>query len=119
MPETLLVQLRAAPCIRLHMELQARVEFLLRDYPHFVADTELFCSTLQPLIELRGTQTVQRWQALARAQASSPTLLDTSDTPNTPNAAVPGPLAQVVQERCVSSRPMHPSWEKVSSPPRA
>ncbi len=88
-PETLLVQLRGSPCIRLHMVLPARVCFLLQDYPHFVADVELFCRQLQALTELRGAQTVQRWQALARAQAATGTPLD---------PAASGPLAQVVQE---------------------
>jgi len=88
-PETLLVQLRASPCIRVHMALPARVSFLLQDYPHFVTDAELFCRQLQALTELRGVQTVQRWQALARAQATAGSGQD---------PAAPGPLAQVVLE---------------------
>jgi tRNA 2-selenouridine synthase len=88
-PETLLVALRASPCIRVQMALPARVSFLLQDYPHFVTDVELFCRQLQALTELRGGETVQRWQALARAQASAGTVLD-------PAAA--GPLAEVVRE---------------------
>ena len=88
-PESLLVQLRASPCIRVHMALPARVSFLLQDYPHFVADAELFCQQLQALTELRGAQTVQRWQEMARAQAAAGVAL---------SANAPGPLAQVVQE---------------------
>ena len=84
-PEPLLVQLRASACIRLHMELPVRVAFLLQDYPHFVADAELFCQQLQMLVELRGAQTVQRWQTMARAQAAAP-------------GTSPDTLAQVVQE---------------------
>ncbi len=91
-PETLLVQMRASPCVRLHMALPARVAFLLQDYPHFVEDTELFCSQLQPLVELRGAQTVQRWQALARLQAAA----DGGQPVGHPRQQ--GPLAQVVQE---------------------
>jgi tRNA 2-selenouridine synthase len=94
-PETLLVQMRAAPCVRMHMALPERVAFLLQDYAHFVTDVELFCRQLQPLIELRGAQTVQRWQALARAQS-------TANHAVAPQAAIStasnGPLAQVVQE---------------------
>ncbi len=88
-PETLLVQMRAARCVRLTMETPARVNFLLQDYAHFVQDTELFCRQLQALVELRGAQTVDRWQALARQQAAA-------GAPGP--AAEPGPLAQVVQE---------------------
>lgn len=86
-PEPLLVKMRASSCVRLHMSLPERVKFLLEDYAHFVADTELFCSHLQALRELRGTETVQRWQAMARAQA---------DLPRPP--ATTSPLGQVVQE---------------------
>jgi tRNA 2-selenouridine synthase len=54
-----------------------------------VTDVELFCRQLQALTELRGGQTVQRWQELARAQAAAGAAL---------NPSAPGPLAQVVQE---------------------
>ena len=66
-PEPLLEKLRAAPCVEVQMPLPARVDFLLHDYAHFVADTEAFCARLAALRELRGAATVQRWQALARA----------------------------------------------------
>ncbi len=88
-PESLLVVMRAAPCIRIDMNLAARVRFLLQDYPHFVTDTELFCQQLQPLMELRGAATVQRWQQMAREQALAGVER---------GATVAGPLAQVVQE---------------------
>lgn len=68
-PEALLERLRAAPVIEVRMPLAARVEFLLHDYAHFVADIEAFCARLQALRELRGGATVQRWQAQARAGA--------------------------------------------------
>jgi tRNA 2-selenouridine synthase len=66
-PEPLLEQLRAAPCTELRVPLAARVQFLLRDYAHFVADTEAFCTRLAALRELRGAKVVERWQQLARA----------------------------------------------------
>ena len=91
-PETLLVQMRASPCIRIHMDLPARVRFLLDDYPHFVTDTELFCQQLQPLVELRGAATVQRWQTMAREQAANEAAVGVGGW------AASGPLAQVVQE---------------------
>jgi tRNA 2-selenouridine synthase len=49
------------------MPLAERVRFLLRDYAHFVADPEALGHRLQALRELRGAETVQRWQALARS----------------------------------------------------
>lgn len=66
-PESLLEQLRAAPCIELRVPAAERVRFLLRDYAHYVADTEAFCARLAALRELRGAKLVERWQQLARA----------------------------------------------------
>jgi tRNA 2-selenouridine synthase len=66
-PEPLLEQVRSAACIDVQMPLRARVDFLLQDYAHFVADVELFCERLQALRELRGAALVARWQAEARA----------------------------------------------------
>jgi tRNA 2-selenouridine synthase len=66
-PEALLLALRAAPVWRVEMPLAARVDFLLDDYAHFVADAEAFCERLEALRELRGVTTITRWQALARA----------------------------------------------------
>jgi len=69
LPEPLLEQLRASPCVQVQMAVPARVEFLLDDYAHFVADTEAFCERLQALRELRGAETITRWQASARSGA--------------------------------------------------
>jgi tRNA 2-selenouridine synthase len=64
-PEALLLRLRAAPVHQVQMPLEARVSFLLDDYAHFVRDAEAFCERLQALRELRGAETIARWQALA------------------------------------------------------
>lgn len=66
-PEALLLRLRAAPVWQVQMRLDARVSFLLDDYAHFVHDAEAFCERLQALRELRGAETIARWQALARS----------------------------------------------------
>ena len=66
-PEPLLVRLRASACVQVQMPLAARVNFLLDDYAHFVNDAESFCERLQALRELRGAETVDRWQREARA----------------------------------------------------
>jgi len=66
-PEKLLEQLRAAPCLQVQMPLSARVEFLLRDYDYFVADVEAFCERLNALRELRGKVVIESWQNRARA----------------------------------------------------
>ena len=68
-PEPLLVHLRAAACVQVQMTIAARVDFLLDDYSHFVDDAEIFCERLQALRELRGAETIERWQQQARAGA--------------------------------------------------
>ena len=71
-PEELLVQLRASACVQVQMTVAARVDFLLDDYAHFVNDAEAFCERLQALRELRGADTIERWQQQARAGAMAP-----------------------------------------------
>jgi tRNA 2-selenouridine synthase len=67
LPEALLLALRSAPVRQVQMPLAARVDFLLHDYAHLVADTDTFCARLAALRDLRGAATVDHWQALARA----------------------------------------------------
>jgi len=66
-PEPLLVRLRASACVQVQMSVPARVDFLLDDYAHFVSDINAFCTRLDALRELRGADTVARWQAESRA----------------------------------------------------
>ncbi len=66
-PQELTDRLRAAPVLQVQMPLQARVDFLLHDYGHFVQDANSLCQRLDALVDLRGRATVQRWQAQARA----------------------------------------------------
>lgn len=64
--EPLLERLRRAACVAVEMPLPARVQLLLQDYGHFVRDSEAFCQRLAALREMRGGETVGRWQAMAR-----------------------------------------------------
>ena len=66
-PEALVERMRAAPCIRLDLALEARVELLMQDYDFFVRDTAAFCARLDALRVLRGHEIVNGWQARARA----------------------------------------------------
>lgn len=66
-PEALIAQFREqGRCLRIELDPGARLRLLLQDYGHS-ADTEAFCRQLNGLVELRGREAVQGWQALARA----------------------------------------------------
>ena len=66
-PEALIAGMRASPCLRLDLPDDERVRLLLEDYAFFSRDTELFCGRLDALVQLRGREQVQRWQAQVRA----------------------------------------------------
>ncbi len=66
-PEVLMERLRAAPCIEVQMSVAARVQFLLGDYAHFLADSSSFCERLNALRQVQGHATIDAWQAQAQA----------------------------------------------------
>jgi tRNA 2-selenouridine synthase len=69
---------RHGRCISVSLPDEERVRLLLEDYEALTADVDLLCARLQQLVELRGKDTVARWQAWARAgdwQALLPELL--------------------------------------------
>jgi tRNA 2-selenouridine synthase len=65
-PDALLHGMRAAPCLRLELPLEARVALLLEDYDFFVRDANAFCARLDALRTLRGHETIDAWQQAAR-----------------------------------------------------
>lgn len=67
LPEALHLRLRqAGRCIWIDMAEAGRVQLLLEDYAHFMAQPDGFSALLDGLVTLRGRERVQRWQALAR-----------------------------------------------------
>jgi tRNA 2-selenouridine synthase len=67
-PDALIARMHQhSPVLRVEMEDTARVELLLQDYGFFAQDVDRFCALLDGLVELRGRETVGRWQALARS----------------------------------------------------
>ena len=67
-PQALLMHMRASGCVDVRMSLQDRIELLLDDYPHLVADVEGLCSRLDALREVRGAEVVAHWHSMARRQ---------------------------------------------------
>ena len=66
-PESLILAMRASPCLRVDLPIEERVQLLLEDYDWFVRDPDFFCGRLQALVELRGASVVKAWQEKARA----------------------------------------------------
>jgi tRNA 2-selenouridine synthase len=71
-PESLIAAMRASPCLRLDLPDEERVQLLLEDYGFFSRDRELFCQRLDALVQLRGREQVQAWQAQVRAGEIEP-----------------------------------------------
>lgn len=71
-PESLIEAMRASPCLRLDLPDEERVRLLLEDYDFFSKDTDLFCRRLDALVQLRGREQVQAWQAQVRAGEIEP-----------------------------------------------
>jgi tRNA 2-selenouridine synthase len=66
-PEALLERMRNdGRVVMVTMPDAARIQLLLEEYGFFASQLERFCGHLDTLIELRGRETVARWQAMAR-----------------------------------------------------
>ncbi len=66
-PEALITAMRAGECLRLDLSDEERVRLLLEDYSFFSADPGFFSQRLEALVQLRGREQVQAWQAQIRA----------------------------------------------------
>jgi tRNA 2-selenouridine synthase len=66
LPDALLLRMRSAPCRDVRMPEAARIELLVAEYPHLIQDVGGLCERLDALREIRGSEVVSRWQAMAR-----------------------------------------------------
>ena len=66
-PQALVERMRASPCLRLKLPIEARVALLMQDYHFFVEDVAAFCERLDALRALRGNEVVNGWQEAARS----------------------------------------------------
>ncbi len=67
-PEALLARMRAhGRCVFVTLPDEERVQLLLEEYGFFAQQVDRFCEHMATLTELRGKDTVARWQAMARA----------------------------------------------------
>jgi tRNA 2-selenouridine synthase len=68
LPDALVLRMREhGQCLRVQMSDEARTQLLLEEYGFFARDVEGFCKLLDALVDLRGRERVQHWQAMARA----------------------------------------------------
>jgi len=64
-PDALMQRMRASPCIALQLPREKRVELLVQDYDHFVADPEALNAQLDHLVQLHGRARIDAWHAMA------------------------------------------------------
>jgi tRNA 2-selenouridine synthase len=64
-PDALMAQMRAAPCISLNLARPNRVRLLMEDYQHFTRDPALLNTQLDCLAQLHGRARIDGWHALA------------------------------------------------------
>ncbi|KAB2921801.1 MAG: tRNA 2-selenouridine(34) synthase MnmH [Dechloromonas sp.] len=64
LPDTLLERIRDGECLSIEAGIDARVDFLLRDYDYFLCRPALLGQRLQALQGLQSRETLERWQHL-------------------------------------------------------
>ena len=72
LPTPLLERMRASPCVEIVAPLDARLDYLLRDYAYLGDDAEALAAALASLHGLQSNETLARWQAWAREHALAP-----------------------------------------------
>ena len=71
-PNMLLERMRASPCIQVEAPQDARVEFLMRDYAHFLQNPVLLTERLAMLVDLHGRAVISRWCEMAQRHEWQP-----------------------------------------------
>jgi len=66
-PESLLAEMRRAPCIRLELPRALRIELLKAEYAHFLVDPTALAARLVRLVPLHGKKAVEQWTDAAKA----------------------------------------------------
>ncbi len=73
-PEALIARIRDGECVNVEADLDARVDFLLRDYDYFLTRPEFLSSRIEVLRTLQSNETLGRWHDLI-ADSDWPTLV--------------------------------------------
>ncbi len=64
-PEALMSRMRASPCVLLETPLETRVDLLLDEYRHFLADRKALENQLDCLVALHGRTRIAEWKSIA------------------------------------------------------
>jgi tRNA 2-selenouridine synthase len=64
-PEALMERMRASQCIVLETSLETRVELLLDEYRHFLADRSALDKQLDCLVALHGRERIAQWKSIS------------------------------------------------------
>ena len=64
-PDALMVRMRASPCVLLEAGVETRVDLLLNEYQHFLADRQALHAQLDCLVALHGRERIAEWKATA------------------------------------------------------
>lgn len=72
LPDSLLMPLRAAPCIEIAASSQARLDYLLHDYAFFADDPQGLAGKIALLKGLQPNETLERWCGWALARELRP-----------------------------------------------
>lgn len=67
LPDTLLTAMRGANSLWLEASMEQRVQLLLKDYAHFPQLPEVLLEKISHLVDLRGHETITRWQNLIQS----------------------------------------------------
>ena len=65
-PESLISEIRKSPCNIIDMCVDARANFLLDDYPHFVDQPDLLITHLEKLNAIHGGKKIASWTSMIR-----------------------------------------------------
>jgi tRNA 2-selenouridine synthase len=74
-PDAVMEQMRASPCISLTLSRPNRVRLLMEDYQHFTADPALLNTQLECLVKLHGRDKITSWHNMANG-GEMPQLVD-------------------------------------------
>ena len=66
-PDELMAAMWESECVRVEIDIAARVRLLMEQYPHFVADPAELGRQLDRLVQLHGRTAIERWKALAQS----------------------------------------------------